>query len=169
MKKVVLIAFVILSGICSSSVYAQVKIGYINSQELLQSMPEALKADTAVNQFAQNLQDQINIMGQELQTKAANFDKTNKEMSDAVKEVKTRELQDLQKRITDFQSTARDRVTAQRDQLFKPIIDKANAAIKEVAKANGYTYVFDSASGIILQAPDGDNILALVKKKLGIQ
>ena len=48
------------------------------------------------------------------------------------------------------------------------MIEKANQAINNVAKENGFTYVFDTASGSLLVFPDGDDILPLVKTKLGL-
>ena len=51
--------------------------------------------------------------------------------------------------------------------LLTPIIDRAKEAIRDVAKENGYTYIFDSAVGVTLYE-GGDDVLPLVKKKLGL-
>ncbi len=54
-------------------------------------------------------------------------------------------------------------------EVMQPIIEKAQNAIKEVAKANGFTYVYDIASGVLLYfSDDSEDILPLVKQKLGI-
>jgi outer membrane protein len=47
-------------------------------------------------------------------------------------------------------------------------LDKADKAIKDVAKEKGYDYIFDASNGVLLHAKDGDNILSMVKTKLGI-
>ena len=52
--------------------------------------------------------------------------------------------------------------------LLKPIRDKIQAAIDEVAKENGYTYIFDRSVGIILYAEDSTDISGLVRAKLGM-
>ena len=52
--------------------------------------------------------------------------------------------------------------------LSAPLLKTAQDAIDAVAKANGYTYVLDTSSGIVLVFPDGDDLLPLVKKHLGI-
>jgi len=49
------------------------------------------------------------------------------------------------------------------------MVDRTNAAIADVAAANGYTYVFDVSTGVVLYHASGDDILPLVKTKLGIQ
>ena len=54
-------------------------------------------------------------------------------------------------------------------ELLQPIIDRAKQAIAEVAKENGYTYIFDTSAGTLLYQQDSDDILALVKKKLGLK
>ena len=50
--------------------------------------------------------------------------------------------------------------------LYSPIVQKAQEAIKSVAKTNGYTYIFDSGVGSILYAEESDDILPLVKAYL---
>jgi len=52
---------------------------------------------------------------------------------------------------------------------MKPIVDKANAAISKVAKANGFVYVFDVSTGAVAYFSDQSiDVLPLVKKELGI-
>jgi outer membrane protein len=53
--------------------------------------------------------------------------------------------------------------------MYKPILEKADKAIKDVAKENKYDYIFDASGGAILFAKDSDNVLSLVKTKLGIK
>ena len=53
--------------------------------------------------------------------------------------------------------------------LLKPIVDRAKKAIEEVGKENGYTYIFDSGIGTVLYSQDSDDIMPLVKKKLGLK
>jgi outer membrane protein len=52
--------------------------------------------------------------------------------------------------------------------LLKPIIEKAKTAIAQVAKESGYSYIFDSSIAAFLYKPETDNVIASVKKKLGI-
>ena len=56
---------------------------------------------------------------------------------------------------------------AKRQELSLPIQKKLQAAIQEVAKENGYTYVFPREA--LLVAPPGDDLANLVKKKLGLK
>jgi outer membrane protein len=60
-------------------------------------------------------------------------------------------------------------VQTKRKELLQPILDKAEKAIKDVAKEKGYDYVFDTSTGAVLVTKDADNLLPLVKTKLGIK
>lgn len=167
MKKIVL--FLACSLLIGNSVFAQVKFGYINSDELLSIMPEVRKADSSLQLFAKSYQDQLEEMGKEYQRKVQDFQGQEKNMTEAVKEVKIKEIQQLEERIQSTQQSAQEKVARKKEELYSPILEKADKAIKEVAKANNYDYVFDASRGNILYAKESDNILPLVKTKLGIK
>ena len=168
MKKfVVMLALGLMIGTAS---FAQAqKFGYVNSQELLAAMPEITKAGTDLEVYSKQYRDQLEAMDKEAQKKVQEYQAGEKTMTDAVKTVKQKELQDLQTRIESYQQTSQEKVTKKREELYKPILEKADKAIKDVAKEKGYAYVFDTGNGAILYANEGDNILPLVKTKLGIK
>jgi outer membrane protein len=145
------------------------KLGYINSQELLSVMPEMTKADADLKLFAKQYQDQLEAMGKDFEKKGTDYQATEKTMSDAVKTVKQKELQDLEVRIRDYQQSAQEKIGKKKEDLYKPILEKADKAIKDVAKEKGYSYVFDASGGSLLYANETDNLLPLVKTKLGIK
>jgi outer membrane protein len=90
-------------------------------------------------------------------------------MADAIKDLKQKELRDMQSRIQEFQESAQENVRKKETELLKPIIEKAKTTIAATAKEGGYTYVFDSSPGTpLLYKPEGDNLMGAVKKKLGI-
>jgi outer membrane protein len=161
---VALFAILVLAG---SSVKAQ-KLGYVDLQELMQLMPEYKKANTDMEAFGKSLEDELKKMSDEFQKKVADYQKAEKTMPDAIKDVKQRELQDMQTRIQDFQQSAQENIRKKESELLKPIIEKAKVAIAGVAKDGGYSYIFDSSVAGFLYKPDGDNVLAKVKVKLGI-
>ena len=172
MKKFVLfLACGLLTG--SSIVFAQTttapKLGYLPTADLLQAMPERAKADTEVTKYAKSFQDQIDIMMKDYQNKMQAYQAGEKTMTDAMKEVKAKEIQDLQGRIESTQQSAQEKIQMKKNEVYAPILDKAEKAIKAVAKEKNYDYVFDQSQGGLLYAKDADNILPLVKAKLGIK
>ena len=169
MKKFILIlACGLLTG---SAVFSQtaLKLGYIPSSELLMSMPERAKADSDVAKYAKSFQDQIDIMMKEYQSKGQAYQSSEKTMTDAMKEVKMKEIQDLQNRIESTQQSAQEKIQQKKQDIYAPILDKANKAITAVAKEKNYDYIFDKDGGTLLFAKESDNILPLVKAKLGIK
>ena len=167
MKKIILVA---CSFALFSSVKAQsLKIGHINSQELLSLMPEIKKAEADLKVYAKSFEDQLETMSKEYQKKMGDYQAQEKTMTDAVKEVKQKEITDLGARIESTQKSAEEKVVTKKQELFKPILDKAEKAIKEVAKEKGFDYVFDVSTGSVLVTRDADNMLPLVKAKLGIK
>ena len=166
MKKISTIIIVMIAVI--SSTYAQKanKFGYLNSSELIGLMPETAKADSAVDKYAAELDALGQQMYLEYQKKATDAQAKAKTMTEEQLEIVGKELADLEKRITDFQQSAEQKIVAKKDKLYGPILQKANEGIKAVAKANGYTYIFDSGAGSILFAEESDDVLPLLKAHL---
>lgn len=167
MKKAVL--FLACSLLIGNMVFAQAKFGYIDSRELLSLMPEVRKADSSLQAYAKTYQDQLESMGKEYQKKVQDFQAQEKTMTEAVKEVKVKEIQQLEERIQTTQQSAQEKVAKKKEELYSPILEKADQAIKDVAKANNFDYVFDTSAGSLLYAKESDNIIGLVKAKLGIK
>jgi outer membrane protein len=167
MKKIMFLLAIGITIGYGVNAQSQKKTGYVNSQELIETMPEAKKADSTIHKYQTDLQDQLKTMGTEAQTKYADYQANVKTWSDAVREVKEKELTDLQNRIQDFQQSAEDKIGKKRQEILKPVLDKAQNAIKAVGAEGGYDYIFDGAN--LLYAKDAENILPLVKAKLGIK
>jgi outer membrane protein len=169
MKKTFLSIFIILFSIAAYS-QASLKIGHINSQELLQAMPENDSALAKIERATKEAQSQMETMQVELNSKYQDYITKRDSYSELIKQTKETELQQMNQRIQQFQTTADQDLQKQRTELYKPILDKANNAISEVGKANGFTYILDLSSGIVLyHAENSIDILPLVKQKLGLK
>ena len=144
------------------------KFGHINSSELLATLPEVKAADTSLAQFQRSLEGQYNDMVTEYTGKLTKF-QNDKAMNDAVREVKQQELVDLQNRIQSYQESAQDKLQTKKQDLYTPILKKAEDAVKAVAKENNYAYVFDTSVGAVIYAQESDDITPLVKKKLNLK
>ncbi len=145
------------------------KFGYINSAELLKIMPETKRAEANLEAFVKNLEKQFGGLQSEYQTKITEFQSQEKTMVDAVKETRIRAIQDLEQRLQQSQVAGQQQVAKKREDLFKPILDKAEKAVKDVGKENGYDYIFDTNTGSFIYAKESHNIMPLVKAKLGIK
>jgi outer membrane protein len=148
----------------------QTRIGYINFQALLAQMPEATLVDSQINAYQKQFADQLAIMKNSLQAKNTAFYAELTQVNDAVRTSRLAELQDLQKRLQDYQADAQNKVEAKSNDLVKPLADKARALIRVVAKEKGYSYVFDTSSGPVLAAsPAGDDLMEAMKARLKVK
>jgi outer membrane protein len=156
----------------STALFAQsgLKLGHVNSQELLQAMPESDSAQVKMEKAAKELQEQLEAMQVEFNNKYQDYISKKDTYSELIKQTKETELQQMNQRIQQFQGTAEQDLQKRRTETFKPVLDKANKAIAEVAKENGFTYIFDlSAGSVIFHAENSTDILPLVKQKLGLK
>jgi outer membrane protein len=145
------------------------KLGHIDRQQLMLMLPERKDAETKMQAFAKTLDERLKAMGGEYQAKVADAQSRAETMTQTEKEIALREIGDLEQRIQAAQEKAQEDLAKQEEELLKPMVDRTNAAIADVAAANGYTYVFDVSTGVVLYHASGDDILPLVKTKLGIQ
>lgn len=157
--------------ICGSvSTFAQTtKFGHINSAELIQSMPQTKQADSTLKKFGESLDGQLKVMTAEYQAKVQIYQSKIDSMPDAIKATKQQELQDLGNRIEDFRQNAQESIQKKKEELYGPVLKRAEDAIKETAKEKGYSYIFDTSSGSFLFAQESDDIMVMVKAKLGVK
>jgi len=150
---------------------AENKFGYMSSMEIISLMPEAQAADSAIQKYAMELDALMNKMYTEYDTKAADASAKKQKglLSPEQEELIVKDLQDLEKRITDFQDAADSKIDKKKQTLYDPILKKLNDAIQTVAKNNGYTYIFDTSSQALLYAIESDDVLPLVKQFLNIK
>ncbi len=166
--KIVLVTALLLAG---ANVFAQnYKFGHINTNELFALMPERDSAQQILQKYAKELEDQLETMRVELNNKYNDYLNEQENLTDLIKQTKEQEINDLNQRIQGFETTAQQELQRKEAELFQPIYEKANNAIQEVAKENGFTYIFDLVTRTVLYfSEDSENILPLVKKKLGIE
>jgi outer membrane protein len=168
MKKVftlvILVAALLSAG---NRIQAQSKIGYIGLSEVILAMPEAKKADTALNQFREALYQSAQDKQNALEAAIAKFNKDSGTFTVAVKEVKRQALQKQVQEIQGEEQRINQELQKKQEDFSAPIQKKALDALQAVAKENGYTYVFVKEA--LLVFPPADDLAPLVKKKLGLK
>jgi outer membrane protein len=168
MKKIVTVLAVVMSLLMvGHSVKAQTKFAYISVNDLITSMPETKKADTAMNDYQSALAMQYDDMRKEFSEQDSLMSsKDTVKYTKAQLELKRKNVGDLYQRMMTFQQQAQQMAQQKNQELLAPIQKKAVDAIKEVARENGYTYVFVKEQ--LLVYPPAEDIINLVKKRLGI-
>lgn len=172
MKRITLISIVFAMIAFTGSSFAQsnLKFGHINGQELLSIMPERDSAEVKLNAYGQDLSQQIEELHVEYNNKLQNYMQRRESLTEAIRDQREKELTDLQQRIQEFEQTAQQDYQRMQGELMRPLMEKADAAIKAVAKREGFIYVFDlSAGSVVYFSETSVDILPLVKTELGIK
>jgi len=170
MKKLLKVALVaVCMVVVSSFAKAQTKIGYINTNQMMEMLPEMKTLQVQMQAYQKTFSDQLATMSSEYQAKGQAYEAKRATMTDASRTAAESELQDMQTRITTFQSNAQKQIEAKSNELLKPLTDKVRTAIQAVAATKGYNYVLDSSQIELIVSPPGDDLMASVKAKLGLQ
>ena len=163
MKLMVLLAFIFTA----MGVSAQVKLGHIDIQKLIPTLPETVAAQKQLETKQAEIEKELVSMQEAFQAKVAEYEKNAKTYSEVVLANKQQELHEMQQRIIRFREIATNELQKTQQDLMNPIINKVMEAIKAVGKENGFSYIFDVAT-LVFMSDNSEDVLPLVKKKLGI-
>ncbi|MDY8136671.1 OmpH family outer membrane protein [Aquimarina sp. 2201CG5-10] len=169
MKKfrTLLIACALTLG-ASSFVNAQSKVAHIASQELVEAMPAYKAAKSEIEKLNNTYQAEIRNMFLELQNTMKKYTQEAETKTDEENLKRQQELQATEKSISDYRQNALQDLQKKEIELLKPIYESARVSIQKVARAQGFQYVLDSTTGTGVIMADGKDLMADVKKDLGI-
>ncbi|MDR6966550.1 outer membrane protein [Flavobacterium arsenatis] len=160
--KTLLLAAVLFFG--ANQVNAQTKIAHVNVEEIMTKMPAVIDAQKQIEKLSQTYEADFTTMRNELQTKLQKYSTEAEQVTDAINKERSKEVEDMERRIQDFGQNAQKELQQKQMDLMKPIQLKIKASIEKVGKAKGFQYVADMASFILV---DGTDLTADVKKDLG--
>lgn len=165
MMKYVLMAAALMVSV--HLVHAQ-KFAYVNSQDLLQDLPEVKAADAEIKTLQQQLQKKGQEMFESYQAKAMELQQRRDagELSPRQLEQEAEKLGEDEEKIRSFENEMQANIYKKQQELLAPIQDKVNRIIDEIAKSEGYTMVFDSSSGVLLYSEESNDITQKVREKL---
>lgn len=141
---------------------AQSKIGHINSEAIMQTLPEAVDAQKTLDQLVSQWEGELQKMQADWKRKFDDYDKRKLILTDQVRADAERELRELDQSIADY----RNKKFGQSGELFqkqndimKPIQNKIFKVLEEIAKEENYDYVFDKSGEILLLYANDKNDL----------
>ncbi|WP_044400009.1 OmpH family outer membrane protein [Lacinutrix sp. Hel_I_90] len=165
--KTLFIAATLFIG-ATSFVSAQSKVAHINTSELIKAMPQMKTAQADMEKVGKTYEADIAAMRSELQTKMKQYEAEASTKTQEENEKRYEEVQADQLAIQQYGTNAQQQLQKKEFDLLKPITEKAKAAIVKVAKAQGFNYVLDSAQGGGVIMAEGKDLMADVKKELGM-
>jgi outer membrane protein len=168
MNKIKLFAIVAVLMASAGTVSAQ-KSGYISLDQVVSLMPEVGRIDTLLQKYqADSLNPQFAYMVSEYNRKDSMINtKDSVKYQATVRRQVRQELEGLAYQIQNWQGIVQNAMQSKQSELLEPIYRKAMTALNAAAKENGYTYVYNKEA--LLVAPEGDDLLPLVAKKLNIK
>lgn len=165
--KLLFVAAMLFIG-ATSFVNAQSNIAHIDTQALVEAMPEMKAAQSQLEKLQKTYDAEIKSMMKEWEAKVKQYDGESLTQTEEVNLKRVEEVQGMQKNIGDYRNQALEDLRKKEVDLYQPILEKARAAIQKVARAKGMQYVLDSANGNGVILADGTDLLSDVKKELGI-
>jgi outer membrane protein len=160
--------FVVMALMTAFNTLEAQEVAHIDSEQLLMAMPETKAMEDELKKVQQTYADEYNAQATALQAKLKKYDAEAPTQTDAKNEERRVEVQGLQTKIQKYAQTADQEIQKKRFDLLKPIVEKAQKAVSEVAAEKGIKYVFDSSPGKGLIVFEGEDLMPAVKAKLGI-
>ena len=161
--KTLLIAAILMFG-ANQTINAQAKTAHVDVSEIMTKMPAMLDAQKQLDKLSTTYDADYKKMVEEYQAKLKKYEAEAATVTEAVNGDRSKEVQDMQKRIVDFRDNAQKQLQQKESDIVKPLMEKVRASIQKVGKAKGYQYVLDGSSLVLA---DGPNLTMDVKKDLG--
>jgi outer membrane protein len=162
-KKIVLFAILLFPV----GAFAQEKIAYFNSAEVITTMPEYTQMQDSIQKTQAAVQSELLILEEEYKKKYEAFMAEADKLVETIKVRRMQEIQDIEQRAATFQEQSQKQLQQLYEQLLAPIQQKVRSAIQTVGAENNFTYILDAASLLYFSSSASD-ATPLVKKKLGI-
>lgn len=160
--KTLLIAAILFLG--ANQISAQTKTAHVDVNEIMAKMPAMLDAQKQLEKLSATYDSEYKKMVEEYQGKLKKYEAEAATVTEAVNGERSKEVQDMQKRIVDYRDNAQKELQQKESDIVKPLMEKVRASIQKVGKAKGFQYVLDGSS---LLLADGINLTLDVKKDLG--
>ncbi len=152
--------------------FVNAQFAYIDSDYILENVPEYIDAKEKLDRLSENWTKQIEDRYKVVQQKKANFQKEEVLLPKEEKEKRKQEIEEIEKEAIELQTlyfSNEGMYFQKRKELIKPIQDRVYTAIKEVAKLKRYDFIFDKSNqSSLVYAKDKKDVSDAVLKQMGI-
>lgn len=149
-----LLGLLVVSSVGGATL-AQLKVGYINSDRILEEFEEAKDAQNKLDIEARKLETEYQNMIGKLDSLRQEYERQKMIMSDSRRKAKEQQITTLQQTIQRYQIEKmgpEGEIYQKQAELVGPVLDKIKKVIEKVGKENKYDYIFDTVAGNILYA-----------------
>ena len=153
----------------TSFTFADVKIGYVDSNEIMNNFDEVRQVQADLEKEQRRLESEFNELVYSLDSLKQDFDRQRLLMSDTRRNEKENEILNKEKSVQKFQLDKfgpEGEIYKTQNQLLKPVLAKIDDAIQKVGSDRGYDFILDAMSGALLYALDSHNLTEDVMDEL---
>ena len=153
----------------ASFTFADVKIGYVDSNEIMNNFDEVRQVQADLEKEQRRLESEFNELVYSLDSLKQDFDRQRLLMSDTRRNEKENEILNKEKSVQKFQLDKfgpEGEIYKTQNQLLKPVLAKIDVAIQKVGSERGYDFILDAMSGALLYALDSHNLTEDVMDEL---
>ena len=170
MRKIIILSILLIT---SSVSFAQLKIGYIDSDAIMNNLPDVLDARQKLDALIQEWQTELNKLEADWKAKYDDYEKRKLIMTDQTRAETEAALVQLETQIAQYREKkfgTNGELFQKQDELMKPVQNKIFGALKEIAEKDDYDFVFDRSGDImILFAKEKYDLTAQVLEKLKLK
>lgn len=165
MKKIIALAAIMLLPL---GVFAQeIKIAYVNTQEIITAMPELAAMNTQLEKLNADFESELKTMNEEYTNKYQAFIQQQDSLTENIRVRRMQDIQQINDRMEQLYQVAQQTVAQKQEELFKPIQEKMMKAIQDVGAENNYLYILNAGT-LLYTGNNSIDATPLVKTKLGI-
>ena len=161
--------YTILTLTLASFAFADVKIGYVDSNEIMTNFDEVRQVQADLEKEQRRLESEFNELVFGLDSLKQDYDRQRLLMSDTRRNEKENEITSMEKSVQKFQLDKfgpEGEIYRIQNELLKPVLAKIDAAIQKVGSERGYDFILDAMSGALLYALDSHNLTEDVMDEL---
>ena len=163
MKKILFIIILAVIGLSLSSPNNSSKIGFVNLDEILETMPEMMEIDQKVNNFAKAINSPLAEISAEYGKKYQEFESQKEDLTEKMKFENEMKLNEMADEMQELSDNNKRQVALKRKRLCEPIIIRIKKEIKTISKNKGFTAIFDSKNKSLLYSSEANDITEMVR------
>jgi outer membrane protein len=158
MKRLAVLLVLLVPGLCA----AQSKIGHINSEAIMQALPEAVDAQRSLDGMVTQWEAELQKMQEDWKKKLDEYDKKKLILTDQARAETERQLRDMDQAIIEFRNRKfgqNGELYQKQNEVMKPVQNKLFQVLQELAKEEGWDYILDKSGDILLLYANDKNDL----------
>lgn len=171
--KLTFISLLVFTSFFASVSNAQLKIGYIDSDTIMDNLPDVQDARQKLDALIQEWQNELKTMENDLKAKKDDYEKRKLTMTEQTSAEALAEIAKMEKEIEDFRDKkfgANGELFQKQNELMKPIQNKIFTVIQQVAVDEDLDYVFDRSGDILfLYAKEEYDLTSQVLERLQLE